>query len=941
MQRTNKNGRLRIVVLTLASVVPLSGVWSVSEAQSAEAYLELEVGASHDDLETVGGMRRASAPANPAHPEAVFPLFAELPAPESDLATAWAYANEAGRVRASTTAQRESILGGGASRATTFWSRRLRKGASTDTARFTINRSTLYVSEAGASIADLLRQPPTARLRMEVILVSDNPGAFASEVLNHFAKVGFLGFNAELLDESTWSRDKLVFDFNPVRGVTESVGARLIPVLSQRTDGSYLYEIGPYTGTIDLGDVPVNGRYTIYYRLTVSAQNVQGETTAFAYLGDPLDVDSGFSLETDSTPVDAPAARFCSVEPDRDRYVASSDASAITDLYTGLTWQRCQAGATLDNQGTAADLGDDSCTATGNTGLSWQAALQRSTTDTTAGFNDWRVPNAKELDSIVESSCLPAAIDSAIFPRLARTEYWSSTPTPGDGAKAEAIGFVLGNTRSLNKTELADVRLVRDSGAQPLPPPPALSVGRPVPVIEGDGAAHALIFPVRLDVPAAADVTFTYQTRDASATAGSDYSSITGTAFIMAGGTLAEIEVPVLGDRIAEESEVLELVLSNVSSNARLRQARAFGQIDDDEPVASLLAADALEPQSGSGNLAFSVLLDKPAVESITFSFDAVGQSATAGQDFTTQTGQVTIAAGAKFATFNITLLPDTLVEGDEYLIVTLRDPSSHGRIAPLSAQARGYILDAEDTPMLSRLNDTTVDACAIPGGLFANFGACPQAAAPGQDAEHGRDFTLNSDTDGVAGFVFTKLDAAGTPLVDQTVDYPVNPWDCVQDQHTGLYWEVKTDNGGLRDKDWTYSWYNSSGIHDGGNAGAENLGACVDTANCDTQKFVAAVNAAGMCGFNDWRLPTRDELLSIVMLQPATNSSQQPAFDPEYFPNTLSGAAYYSTSTPRVRWERPNGFDTTLFWAIERTGRISERNKSTPNPLRLVRGAP
>ena len=937
--KTVNNGK-RMRTLVLGGVVAYSAIMQPCEAQEVFSYGSISVGTSLNDLDVLV-TKEANSPIQSGEPEPAFPLFAEVGPSLSDLATGWVYSNETGRVRATVTAAREAS-GGGAGYAYLLWYRTLRKNSATDTVRFTINRSTLFVDQAGASVSALLRQPPTAQLQMFVARLSSDIGVNPRVVeLDHEAKVAFIGSKAELIAESTIIDDAKIYEYNLIRGSEGSEGSRRIPVSISQSYRDYLYEMGPYTGSIDISDVPVGGDFLVYYQLTVAAQNVEGETAAFAYLGDPLDVDSGFSLETDSTSVSVPAPRSCAVEPDVHRYVASSDASVLTDLYTGLTWQRCQAGATLNHNGTPANLADDSCTASNNTGLSWQAALQRSTTDTTASFNDWRVPNVKELESIVEASCLPLAIDSAAFPRLTHMQFWSSTPTPADGAKAEAISFVGGTTRSMNKTELADVRLVRDSGAQPLPPPPALSVGRPVPVVEGDGIAHSLTFPVRLDVPAAADVTFTYQTRDASATAGSDYSSTTGTAFIMAGGTQAEIDVPVLGDRIAEESEVLELVLSNVSSNARLRQARAFGQIDDDEPVASLLAADAPEPQSGTGNLAFTVLLDRPAVESITFSFDAVGNSATAGQDFTTQTGQVTVVAGAKFATFNIALLPDALVEGDEYLSVTLRNPSSHGRIAPLLGQARGYILDADDAPMLSRLNDTTVDTCAIPGGMFANFGVCPQAAAPGQDAEHGRDFTLNNDADGMAGFAFTKLDSAGAPLADQTVDYPVNPWDCVRDEHTGLYWEIKTDNGGLRDKDWTYSWYNSSGIQDGGNAGAENLGACVDSANCDTQKFVAAVNAAGMCGFNDWRLPSRDELLSIVMLQPATTSTQQPAFDPEYFPNTLSGAAYYSTSTPRVRWERPDGFDNTLIWAIERTGRISERNKSTPNPLRLVRGAP
>jgi hypothetical protein len=87
-----------------------------------------------------------------------------------------------------------------------------------------------------------------------------------------------------------------------------------------------------------------------------------------------------------------------------------------------------------------------------------------------------------------------------------------------------------------------------------------------------------------------------------------------------------------------------------------------------------------------------------------------------------------------------------------------------------------------------------------------------------------------------------------------------------VQDNVTGLIWEVKTNDSGLRDKDWTYSWYNSTGINDGGYAGyADYADNCYSTTRCDTEKYVADVNAATLCGNNDWRLPNSEELNTIV----------------------------------------------------------------------------
>jgi hypothetical protein len=135
--------------------------------------------------------------------------------------------------------------------------------------------------------------------------------------------------------------------------------------------------------------------------------------------------------------------------------------------------------------------------------------------------------------------------------------------------------------------------------------------------------------------------------------------------------------------------------------------------------------------------------------------------------------------------------------------------------------------------------------------------------------------------------------------------------WSCVLDHVTGLWWEVKT-NGGLRDKDWTYTSYDSD-YNDGddpdwppSNVGADNVWAGpVDTGtssyrdNCDnlldictTEQYVTDVNASGLCGKTDWRMPTIEELISIRHL-----GTFSPAIDTAYFPNTVS--SFYWSASP------------------------------------------
>ena len=177
----------------------------------------------------------------------------------------------------------------------------------------------------------------------------------------------------------------------------------------------------------------------------------------------------------------------------------------------------------------------------------------------------------------------------------------------------------------------------------------------------------------------------------------------------------------------------------------------------------------------------------------------------------------------------------------------------------------------------------------------------------------------------------YTKISNSGAALSDSAkLGSGSNEWACTKDNKTGLIWEVKTDDGGLRDKDWYYSWYepDTSGYTDATYVTPN----CSTKDNCNTYAFTNAVNTQGLCGAKDWRLPSIDELKGLLT---TTNTINQPLndklyIDATYFPN--SNYWFWSSS--------PDADDSGSAWFVHfYYGYSYSDYKGNYNYVRLVRG--
>ncbi len=141
-------------------------------------------------------------------------------------------------------------------------------------------------------------------------------------------------------------------------------------------------------------------------------------------------------------------------------YTASDDASynpantqlsytdnadfTITDNRTGLMWKKCSEGQNNDS----------TCSGTAGTYTWANAITQCEGLTAPGGYTDWRLPNMKELFSIIKYEGTAPFIDQTNFPATVNSTYWTSTTYVPSTTYAMIVtfsnGYVNGNFKTVN-----------------------------------------------------------------------------------------------------------------------------------------------------------------------------------------------------------------------------------------------------------------------------------------------------------------------------------------------------------------------------------------------------------------------------------------------------------------------------------------------------------
>jgi chitinase len=327
-------------------------------------------------------------------------------------------------------------------------------------------------------------------------------------------------------------------------------------------------------------------------------------------------------------------------------------------------------------------------------------------------------------------------------------------------------------------------------------------------VVEGDSGQKNMTFTITWSGSKGGSApTVHYATADGSATAGSDYTTTTGTASLQNGGCrCATVNVPVLGDTMTEGTETFTVNLSS-PTNATIGDAQGIATIFDNEGPPSFVVSDATDAEA-AGTLSFSVLLTNANGSSVSVDDTTADGTAVAGSDYTSKSGTLTFTPGQTSKTVSVSITDDALAEDDETFTLNLSNAT--GGLLIADAQAVGTIQNDDADPTVSVAAGSVVEGDAgtttlsLPVTLSGPSGRevdVDYATSDGT-ATAGSDYTATSGTLVFnAGDVSKQIDVTvsgdfadeGDETITVTLSAPFNA-DLATDVATGT---ITNDDGG------------------------------------------------------------------------------------------------------------------------------------------------
>ncbi len=192
-------------------------------------------------------------------------------------------------------------------------------------------------------------------------------------------------------------------------------------------------------------------------------------------------------------------------------------------------------------------------------------------------------------------------------------------------------------------------------------------------VSEADGTASFTITRTG-DTSVAADITV--YTSGGSAQADVDYTSVNTVMSFAAGESSKTIDIAITEDFAEESSERINVYIADPTVGI-VDTTSANVRILDNDGLQWFVSADDVTISEGAGTASFTVYRTGNLTSEVTVDFEALGNTATAGADFTATTQTLTFAVGESAKTVEIVLTDDALFESTESLRAVISNQSA------------------------------------------------------------------------------------------------------------------------------------------------------------------------------------------------------------------------------------------------------------------------
>lgn len=262
-------------------------------------------------------------------------------------------------------------------------------------------------------------------------------------------------------------------------------------------------------------------------------------------------------------------------------------------------------------------------------------------------------------------------------------------------------------------------------------------IGPPEPVAEGNpGTPGKATFTVYFDGRSTSNtsvlVNYTVTGSGANPAAGADFISQSGSVTIKPGDSVAQFSVDFVNDNVAEPDETFTVTLAGATGAALLPGSTTATVTikNDDVPTVSISPAW-VKPFEGSaeapGKATFTVGLAngaKAGANGVTVNYSVVGSGprpATAGADYVSPPGSVTIKPGDSQAQLTVALVGDSTPETTEAFTVTL------------SAASGAMLGDTGRTATADIVDDDVLRVAFTPENAPAYVSTEGSAAEPGK----------------------------------------------------------------------------------------------------------------------------------------------------------------------------------------------------------------